>query len=583
MKKIILTGAAFISLLFNSCDSLLDKAPLDQIGNENYWQSAGDLEKYMLQFYPKLPAFDNTSGIYLGPFGVDGVKGSDDMLRTTPNTLLNGASAVVTSGGNWDWKDIRSVNFFFDNYKKCKSDFSSYQHFLGEAYFFKAFLFFEKVKAYGDVPWYSTELAMDAPELYNARTPRAEVVDSILYCLDRSIEHLAFLNKAPGGSNRLSKEAALIFKSRVALYEGTWQKYHKGTDFATPNADPQKYFKAAVSAAEELMTPGKYKVGIYSTGNPESDYAYLFGRGDYAPINEVVLWKGYSRGLNMSHNVLSYLTIGTNDIHVTYDLISSYLTRDGKVFDDKEAAKTAKGNDYLSLIASTNDTRLRQTIWIPGDLMWDNSQYGKRNFEKPYLDKAGEFMNITGFQLRKGVDPYSNGSGAGFGGASETACIVYRYAEALLNYAEAKYELDGKVDYAKSINLLRKRAGMPDFSIPANIGAERIDYGYAVSDELYEIRRERRVELACEGFRSEDFRRWAAHKLIKGMRPKGYPFKADEWTQPIVVPVGADGFMDPYAKSAPNGYGFKENRDYLQCIPTNEITLNPKLGQNPGW
>ena len=216
--------------------------------------------------------------------------------------------------------------------------------------------------------------------------------------------------------------------------------------------------------------------------------------------------------------------------------------------------------------------------------MWDNNQYGKNIFQKPYLDNSGEFMNTTGFQLRKGVDPLSDGSGAGFGGASQTGAIIFRYAEVLLNYAEAKYELDGNVDYSKSINLLRQRAGMPDFSTPQNLSAvEKIDYGYPVSDELYEIRRERRVELACEGFRSDDYRRWAAHKLFKGRRPKGYPFKADEWSEPIVTPIDSEGFMDPFQKSIPNGYQFDEKRDYLNCIPTNEITLNPELQQNPGW
>lgn len=588
MKNIILASIASLPLLFSSCDGLLDKAPLDQIGNDSYWSTSKDLENYTLQFYTVFPSFSGggAEGGYLGIFGWDANKGSDNMITTSPNDILNNSRSVVTSKGNghWEWDKIRSVNFFFDNYSKCKDDINEYSHFLGEAYFFKAYLYFEKVKAYGDVPWFSKTLEMDSPELYAPRVPRTIVVDSILYCLDKSVEYLSPLSEAPGGSNRLSKETALLFKSRVALFEGTWQKYHKGTAFATANADPDKYFRAAVEAAEELMSPGKYSVGIYSTGNPDEDYAYLMGREDYKPIKEVLLWKDYDKGLNMAHNCLSYLTVGTNNAHVTLDLVSSYLTKNGRVYDYKQAGSQVKGSDYLSLIATECDSRLKQTIWIPGDVMWDNSQYGKNIFQKPYLDNSGEFMNTTGFQLRKGVDPLSDGSGAGFGGASQTGAIIFRYAEALLNYAEAKYELDGNVDYSKSINLLRQRAGMPDFSIPQNLSAiEKLDYGYPVSDELYEIRRERRVELAAEGFRSDDYRRWAAHQLFKGKRPKGYPFKADEWSQPIVTPVDNEGFMDPFQKSLPDGYKFNEKRDYLNCIPTNEITLNPELQQNPGW
>lgn len=587
MKKIIALSIACLSVSFTSCDGLLDKAPLDKIGNDSYWNSTSDLENYTIQFYPQFPSFgDGAEGGYLGTFGWDANKGSDNMITTNPNDVLNNSRSVVTSKNDthWAWEKIRSINFFFDNYSTCKDDISEYRHFLGEAYFFKAYLYFDKVKTYGDVPWFTKTLEMDSPELYAPRTARTIVVDSILYCLDKSIEYLLPLSDAPGGNNRLSKEAALLFKSRVALFEGSWQKYHKGTVFATSNVDPEKYFKVAVNAAEELMTPGKYSVGIHSTGHPEKDYADLMGQEDYKSNKEVLLWKGYNRGLNMSHNCLSYLTVGTNNAHVTLDLVSSYLAKNGFVYDYKQAANTAKGSDYLSLIAKECDSRLEQTIWIPGDVMWDNNQYGKNIFQKPYMDNSGEFMNTTGFQLRKGVNPQSNGAGAPYGGASETGAIVFRYAEALLNYAEAKYELDGKVDYSKSINLLRQRAGMPDFSIPQNLSSvEKVDYGYPVTDELYEIRRERRIELAAEGFRTDDYRRWAAHKLFQGKRPKGYPFKAAEWTQTIVTPVDSEGFMDPYQKTLPNGYKFDEKRDYLNCIPTNEITLNPELKQNPGW
>lgn len=588
MKKILLLGFNLVICLFMiSCDGLIDNPPLDKIGNDDYWKSEQDLEKYVLSFYTSFPTFtNNNGGTYLGPLGADAVNGSDDQLRANPNTVINGASSVVTSGGNWTWGNIRSVLFFFDNYTKCTASFDTYKHFLGEAYFFKAYFYFDKVRAYGDVPWYTKTLEMDSPELYVPRTSRTEVVDSILACLDKAVEYLAPLNSSSyGGTQRLSKEAALIFKSRVGLYEGSWQKYHAGTEFATQGAMPDKYFRAAVSAAEELMTPGKYKVGIYTTGNQETDYANLFNKRNFSPIDEVVLWAGYSSALNLTHHASSYLTLGTNDVHVTWELVSSFLDNTGNVYDYKEKAKSLKGNDFLMEIAENCDIRLKSTIWIPGDLMWDNVSAGKKYFDKPYLTQGGEFKNITGFQLRKGIDPKSEAAGSPFTGTpDELGSIVFRYAEALLNYAEAKCELGEQVDYDRSINLLRARVGMPKFTVPANLSSvQKIDYGYPISDELYEIRRERRVELACEGFRRDDYRRWRAHKLFKGKRLHGYPFKASEWTEPIGISVGEDGLLDPHANSAPNGYEFNEKRDYLQCIPTNEITLNPALLQNPGW
>ncbi len=126
---------------------------------------------------------------------------------------------------------------------------------------------------------------------------------------------------------------------------------------------------------------------------------------------------------------------------------------------------------------------------------------------------------------------------------------------------------------------------MPDFRVVTDPDRKYFaDYGYAIPDELHEIRRERTVELGCEGFRYDDIRRWAAHNLLKGKRPKGYPFNPEEWLGiNINYRVDVDGFVDPYAPQLPNGYNFRADRDYLECIPTNEITLNPELKQNPGW
>ncbi len=203
------------------------------------------------------------------------------------------------------------------------------------------------------------------------------------------------------------------------------------------------------------------------------------------------------------------------------------------------------------------------------------------------MDKSGETLNNTGFQVRKGNDPKDPqaGSGVSWNTSCETGAIVFRYAEALLNYAEAKAELGEAVDYAKSINLLRSRAGMPDFKVQSDPNRSRYaDYGYSITDELQEIRRERTVELGAEGFRFDDIRRWAAHNLLKGKRPKGYPYLASEWTgKNISYKTDADGFLDPFSAQISGGYGFNPLRDYLECIPLNEITLNPKLYQNPGW
>lgn len=579
MRNIIYT---IISLLiFAACEDYLNRPPLDQISNDAYWKTASDLEKYAVRFYTIFPVY-KTAG-QSGEFIADAKYGSDDAIIASVNTTLNGARPVVNGAGgtNWSWSEIRSINIFFDNYGKCNDPFESWSQYLGEAHFFRAYLYFEKVLSFGDVPWYNTELKMDSEDLYKERTSRTVVVDSILQDLDRAFSLLKPLKDVDGGNNRLSKEAALLFKSRVALFEGTWQKYHAGTPFATDNADPEKYFRIAVEAAEELMS-GKYNVGIY--GSTADDYGIMFGSDDLSGNKEVILWKDYDKSIGVSHNSQVYCTARTEGRSATFEFVQSFLSNQGEPIDYYAVAAEKKGTDFLTYIGNNADPRLRKTIWIPGDIMWDNEN-GYKTFDLPYIGKSGEFLNTTGFQIKKGVDVKSLGAGGVTGNDCETGAIVFRYAEVLLNYAEAKYELDGNVDYGKSINLLRKRVGMPDFQVVEDPNRNRFsDYGYAVSNELFEIRRERRVELGAEGFRNTDYKRWRAHKLFQGKRPLGYPVLKEEFAKGTKFPpVNSDGLLDPFQKELPDGYKFNENRDYLECIPTNEITLNPNLKPNPGW
>lgn len=578
-------GLFIVGLLTVSCSKeYLDKPPLTKISNEVYWKTSNDLENYVIKFYSAFPAF-NTVGSYMGLIGWDGTRGSDLQISSSPSTIWDGTRSPVTSGGEWQWENIRDINIFFQNYSKCTEPFEKYQHFVGEAHFFKAWFYFEKVRDYGNVPWFSSPLEMDSEELYKGQDDRTVVVDSILWHLDKAIAYLKPIQEVSGGNNRLSKQAALIFKSRVALYEGTWQKYHKGTEFASVGADANKYFEAAVLASEELMKP-VYGMSLYSTNDPDNDYCRLFSLIDQSTNKEVALWKGYSVNQNLSHSFQIYVSDRTAGISMTLQQIEQYLDKSGEPFDYFSLGKTIKGNDFLTTIATDSDPRLSQTIWTPGQVMWDNG-FGKGVFTKPFLDKSGETLNNTGFQIRKGNDPKDPqaGGGASWSSSSETAVVLFRYAEALLNYAEAKAELGQSVDYDKSINLLRRRVSMPDFKVQTDANRVRYaDFGYPISDLLYEIRRERAVELAAEGFRYDDLRRWAAHNLLKGKRPQGYPLKESEWTgQKINYKVNTDGFLDPFVDVLPKGYGFDKDRDYLNSIPNNEITLNPNLKQNPGW
>ena len=572
MEKIKYILLIIVFPMIMSCEKFLDRPPLDEVGIDNYWKTATDLENYVVHFYPRFKGHsmvsDNNNRYY-------DETASDNIIYTVPNNLLDGSTSPAP--GRWisDWDDIRSVNIFLDNYTKCEDPFSSYQHFVGEAYFFKAWFYFNLVQQYGDVPWYTHALTPDdEAELLRPRDLRTLVVDSIVSQLDKAIQFLDTRTKSENGNTRITKEAALAFKTRVALYEGTWQKYHNGTPFGTPGANPQKYFQVCVNAAEELMN-GNYKVGIYNTGHPATDYHNLFNIGNMTPIDEVLLYRAYSIPEGITHEANGYATLNPVGYGLTWGLVTSYLAVDGTPYDYKGLASTTKGNAFLTQIANDCDPRLRSTIWIPGELMFQSSGLV---FDKPGLDKGISRLNTTGFQCRT----FARSDIEVTGPVNDAGWIILRYAEVLLNYAEAKYELDGTVATTQ-LNLLRARAGMPDFTVnPQSTDLNPVDYGYSISDALYEIRRERRIETAILNFRESDWKRWAAHSLFKGKRPKGYPFDATEFPG-LSVSLDENGLIDPFKTDLPNGYEFRPGQDYLSSIPQTELVLNPNLTQNPGW
>lgn len=568
MKHTILAAASCLALLC-SCEDFIDLKPLDQITMEDYWSSATELEYYTRQLYPTFFGEKTMTGISSND--------NDDAIMTGVSTTMDGQRTKAT--GNWsgEWSALRNVNTFLMNWEKCQSPYSDYKQYVGEAYFFRAMFYFEKVKKYGDVPLYDQVIEMDDTEaLMRPRDPRTTVIDHVLADLDEALKHLE--PRSAVGNNRINKESALAFKTRVALFEGSWQKYHAGTEFATSGADPKKYFKVCVDAAEELIN-GDYKKGIYNTGNPDEDYFKLFGFDDMSNINEVLLYKAFNGADGIGTNAQVLVTYNPEGRGITWDLVASYLSSDGKPYDYLATAASKKGNDFLTQIAEDCDPRLKSTIWIPGDLVASSLN---AIFNEPNIDAGALQLCTTGFQIKKTANPYSVAAGRTWEVPSETGLILFRYGEVLLNYAEAKYELDGTIAY-DALNQLRKRAGMPDFTVnPQSLDKNKAEYGYPISDALYEIRRERRVELALEGQRDEDYRRWAAGTLFKNKRPKGYPVDLTKYPH-FSDRVDENGLIDYFKTVMPNGYQWRENQDYLNSIPQDELTLNPNLTQNPGW
>lgn len=579
---------AILALLtFSACDKFLDREPLDQISQATFWRSSAQLDAYIVGKYNWLPGQLSEWG--MGYFARD--ISSDDMVQERKyQTWMNGENNTLpTSGGGWDWGPIREINMFFDNYHLCEEPFESYRQTYGEACFLKALKYHELVMRFGDVPWYSHVIADDSEEELNkARDPRSVVVDSIMNLIDQSVQHLKLQSEV--GNNRINKETALIYKSRVALYEATWAKYHANTPFAS-GVDHDKYFKKAIEAFEQFKQHcGGFEGKLYSTGNPSSDYYNLFNRFDYSKITEVTLSKDYSKALGVPNNInVQVWLYGYGGASYTLSLVSSYLAKDGTSINIQDPNQISeKGVRYLTALADKLDPRFRQSVFIKGDLLNTvTSPYVDSLFALPQMHLPDAARNTsTGFSPKKGhnpagpmanqVDPLVDGIG-------------FRIPELMLNYVEAYVELHNTFpNLSDNIDLLRKRVGMPTLTdVKPSVQSWWPDYGYPISNNLAIIRQERHVELAGEGYRSDDWKRWRAHKLFDGKRPKGFRFDQEDYTRIGAKPnvdLDKDGYVDPFAISL-NGkvYQFNWNRDYLSPIPTNELLINKNLKQNPGW
>jgi hypothetical protein len=422
-----------------------------------------------------------------------------------------------------------------------------------------------------------------------------------MYDLDRAVEYLP-LRGGGAWTGRLTRETAMALQARVALYEGTWEKYHANDDFKAAVNQSAKFLQKAADVSGALITmsedngwPTIANIGV------ENGYRDLFNQENYARNSEVIFWKKYEVGAITS--IWDRYAGNGAGRGATKNLVDSYLKTDGTPvtpgYDDATLEKVADGRD----------PRLEQTIQINDGkhYRWQQAT-PPRYFIAPAFDGwDSEESCPTGYQIYKGHNfRYDDARSVGQG---LQALIYFRFGETLLIYAEAKAELGTltQTDLDKSINKLRDRVSMPNLNISTVTSDPNFEFA-SLAPIIQEIRRERKVELACEGFRVDDIMRWAAAgELIVGKTPvgaklaqwEGFDFEVylpeaepdvsrQETFTDRVSALVADG--DGYIKIFKNtlnggtqGFKFNLNRDYLYPIPTNERTLNPKLGQNPGW
>ena len=591
--KLILSGI-LSAALFSSCnDDFLDTNPDADRSETNFWNSKSDFELYVNTLYPKYlagfgtgfqaenvdPKGINEAQLVYGDIITDNAV-TTNYSRVTNNDYISYLTDASGKGG-WNWENLRHINYFLNNYKKTPLAETEYAVYLGEINFFKAVEYFEKVKLFGDVPWLTKDLQTNSEELFAKRNPREEVMDSVLMVLDKAI---AMLPDNANNSGRINKDMAVFLKSRIGLYEGTYRKYHKGKDF-------EKYLGISIAASEQLMSTKKYDI---VTGDKNKVYNNLFAQQTYAGNKEIVYWRGYNASLTLGSAFSRYFAQNNRNggSSATRSLVDDYLCIDGQSI---STSPLYQGKNTLNLEFQNRDPRLPQTIALPGQysLRTGIGMTGATANPLPGIkgsNTANGNLAVTGYRWAKWF--YDNPDDWARTTNGLQAAPIFRYAEILLNYAEAKAEL-GQISQAildQTINILRKRVEMPVLTMGQEPADPRLDaiyntyVGYAVNPTLREIRRERRIEMAFENTRWDDLVRWKALKLLS-MPVEGMKFNQSDYP---TVKVGADivlnkeGLILPYAQTLPNGRTFNE-RMYLFPIPIEDLVLNKNLVQNPGW
>lgn len=578
-KKYINLLIVLMGVVFFSCEEdYLDRPPKDRLDAETFFSTAKDLEVYANSFYSIFPALaayeahDDASDNIVPLIVRDRVKGT----RLVP---------VPRGSGGWSWGELRSINFFLQNYHRCE-DVQAKKKYGGIAKFYRAFFYFEKVKTFGDVPWYGNVLEAGDEDLYKARDSRKMVMDSVLSDINFAVENIPAEVKL----NSITKYTALALKARICLFEGTFRKYHN-------LGDHQKFLNEAVVASEQLINSNAYK--LFTTGGANIAYRELFARNNQT-VTETILARDYDNEF-IRHTLGYFMTSPTfGSWGMSKDLINSYLMKDGSRFTDISGYSTMGFYDEMQ----NRDPRLTQTTAGPNFTV-----YGETVREPVDLRAT-----TTGYRVIKALPDRKQWSSS----SSFNDLILFRYAEVLLVYAEAKAELGTitQADLDKSINPLRDRVAMPHLNLAeANTSPDpyqeamypNVDKG-ANKGVILEIRRERRIELFLEGLRWDDLMRWKeGKKLEKPMNgiyfsglgsfdfnndgktdvylhnssasgaPSGTSTIIDIRQRPLTD--GLSGNMNPFRETVT----FDENKDYYYPIPLEDISLNDNLDQNPGW
>ncbi len=579
-----------IILLFSACEKL-DQEPQSTASKSAVFGSESGLQLYANSFYTILPG-NSTS--------LDAM--SDYLaVKSVPSFIQEGVFAPNLSSG-WGWGDLRNINYFIVNCTDPKVSAEARRNYIGLAKFFRAYFYFEKVKRFGDVPWIGKPLDVSDEALYNGRDPRTLVMDSVLADINYACTNIKAANDA--SRSTITKDVALALKSRICLFEGTFRKYHTALNL---QGTAPKWLNEAATAAKEVMDKKTY--AINTAGGAGNSYRQVFTSN--APVTtEVMLSSICDLTLNVLNEANWWWTSGTYGAKASFTrtFINTYLNLDGTPFTNNPAYTTMLFKDEVK----DRDLRLKQTIRL--------GSYKRISGGTPVVAPPVFSYTFTGYQpIKWTLDDMYYDAGA----LNTNSISLFRYAEILLNYAEAKAELGTLTDteWASTIGTLRSRAGItaglstkPTVVDPYLVA----NYFPGISDAtILEVRRERGIELSLEGLRFSDILRWKRGELMQ-MEWNG--FYVPSLNTPM--DLNEDGVLDVafYQGTKPspavagvtyvdvsNQVAGKTNSQllkngssgeliwmneisrkwndklYYYPIPQADLVRNPKLGQNPGW
>ncbi|ADQ17572.1 RagB/SusD domain protein [Leadbetterella byssophila DSM 17132] len=547
MNKInkILLGVSL--LVLGGCD--LDRFPESQFTDAAFWNTESDLMNAANRHYQLLTGFqlDNRG---------------DDNVNQTANNISNGSRNIPATSGDWSnaYRDIFTANNILEKGVKAQVAESVKNRYFGEARFFRAMAYFGLVQKYGDVPLVLKTLDIDSPELRSPRSPKEEVLQAIYDDLDFAAQWLPGHRQLPAAQyGRVTKSSALALKARVALYAGTRAKFHN-------DGDGQKHLRIAVDAAQAVIAQGHSLYPSYhglfqheaeGPNNTENIFVKIYG----VSVSNLIVGHSYSRDMENGRNA------------PTRNLLRQYLYADGlPAYTTENQPSSTRSSFFVpekdessyNTIFENRDPRLGMTVFKAGEDAYKGPWVPTTTLGSRTAYAAKKGFNLTDWQT------------AGSGTVDK---ILIRYGEVLLILAEAKYELEGQIsdaDLNLTINALRKRAGFNvmltnEFVINHNLNMRE------------EIRRERTVELALEGFRYDDLIRWKTAEIHLPGQLLGAKFVAADWpgADPSTLRINGEGIL---VTEDTNVRTFKPGRDYYYPIPLQEITLSGgKVTQNPNW